>query len=572
MDFEKLVDVYEELEKTSSGNALREILANFFKSVSKEDIARVTYLTLGQIASNYDDIVLGIADRSVLKSLAAAAGTELSKVQKIMHETGDAGLTAEKVLQQKPRTLVPVGKLTIRELFEKLHRVAGTSGAGSQEAKSNLLISLLQKTSPPGSKYVIRIALGTLRMGVGDMTVLDALAIAYTGDKKNKEQLEQAYNLCPDVGIIAETLARHGLKGIKKIDIHVGRPIQMMLAQRVKELEEIPEKIKGEFTVEAKYDGERVQAHKDQKGKVTLFSRRLDTITAQFPDLVEQLRKHLDTREFVVEGEIIAVDQTGKHLPFQTLMQRRRKYDIEQYAKDIPVQLKLFDVLYVDGESYVHEPYLKREEKLANIVKKSRQIMLTERIVTDDLDELNNFFQQMLNEGYEGVIVKAHQAEYEAGSRGWNWIKWKKEYVKELQDTLDLVVVGAYHGKGKRSGRYGALLCAAYNEKEDKFETVCKLGTGLTDEVLDALPTKVGKYKVEHKPARVNCKKEMEPNVWVEPKIVVEVLGAEITKSPFHTCGSGLALRFPRFVRFREDKKPEQATSSKEVERMGRKK
>lgn len=572
MDFQKLVEVFEELEKTTSGNAMREILAEFIKKVPAEDLPVVCYLCLGSIASEYESVVLGMADKSVLKAIAAAAGTDLSKVQTLMKETGDAGLTAEKALKHKPRTLVPLGKLTIHELLEKLHKIAQTSGAGSQEQKSSILVSLLQKTSPTGAKYVARIALGTLRLGAGDMTLLDALAIAYTGDKKNKEILEKAYNICPDVGLIAETLAKKGLKGIEKIGIHVGRPIKMMLCQRVDEIGEITEKIPGEFAVEAKYDGERVQAHKDKKGKITLFSRRLEDITAQFPDLVKELEKHVEGKEYVIEGEIIAVDEKGHHLPFQTLMQRRRKYDVEKYMKDIPVIVKLFDILYWNGKSFLYEPYKTRSQQLANVVHKSKHLMLADKIITDDLTEMDKFFREMLKEKYEGVIVKSLSGEYQAGTRGWNWIKWKKEYVKEMSDTLDLVVVGAFHGKGKRSGTYGALLCAAYNEKEDMFETVCKLGTGLTDEVLAELPTKLAKYKVDHKPARLKIKKEMEPEVWFEPKIVVEVRGAELTKSPFHTCGSGLALRFPRFIRFREDKKAEQATSSKEVEGMAKKK
>ncbi|HLC71022.1 MAG TPA: ATP-dependent DNA ligase, partial [Candidatus Nanoarchaeia archaeon] len=379
------------------------------------------------------------------------------------------------------------------------------------------------------------------------------------------------YNICPDVGIIAETLVRGGIKGIEKIDIHVGRPIKMMLCQRVDEIDEIAEKMPGEFAVEAKYDGERVQVHKDVKGKMTLFSRRLETITTQFPDLVKELEKHVEGKEFVIEGEIIAIDAQENHLPFQTLMQRRRKYNVEKYMKDIPVIVKLFDILYWNGNSWMHEPYQERTQLLAKIVSKGKHVMLADKIVTDDISEMDRFFHDMLKEKYEGVIVKSLIGGYQAGTRGWNWIKWKKDYVQDMSDTLDLVIVGAFHGKGKRSGVYGALLCAAYNEKEDVFETVCKLGTGLTDEVLAELPVKLLKYKLEHRPARLRVKKEMEPDVWFEPKIVVEVLGAEITKSPFHTCGSGLALRFPRFIQFRENKKAEQATTSKEVEGMGKK-
>ncbi len=573
MHFQQLAELYAELEKTSSGNRMRELLAEFFKNVPAEDIAVISYLTLGQIASDYDELVMGMADKSVLKAIAIAGAVDQSKVTKLMQELGDAGLVAEKVLQKKPQTLVPLGKLTVKELFETLHKMAGSIGTGSQDSKQNLLAATLQKSSPEGAKYITRIALGTLRMGVGDMTVLDALSIAFTGNKESKEILEKAYNICPDVGIIAETLAKHGIKAIEKIDIHVGTPIKVMLAQRVDELHEISDKIPGEFTVEAKYDGERVQAHKNKKGKITLFSRRLENITAQFPDLVEWLGKYFQADEFVIEGEVIAVDKQGHPLPFQTLMQRKRKTEIEEYVKKVPVQLKVFDLLYLNGKSVLHKPYYQRSTQLEKLLKKNESIVPTEKINTENIDELEDFFQKMLKEGYEGVIVKsrAEDSEYQAGSRGWNWIKWKKEYVTEMVDTFDLVVIGAYHGKGKRSGTYGALLCAAYNEKEDMFETLCKLGTGLTDELLEELPKKLAKYKVERRPARVNVKKEMEPEVWFEPKIVVEVMGAELTNSPIHTCASGLALRFPRFIRFREDKKAEQATTSKEIEKMSKK-
>ncbi|MBS3127025.1 ATP-dependent DNA ligase [Candidatus Woesearchaeota archaeon] len=566
MDFQKLVDVYEELEQTSSGNALREILSTFFKTVPKEDIAMISYLTLGQITSEYESVVLGMAEKMVLKAIASASGNDIAKVQKIMQETGDVGLTAEKVLQKKPRTLVPVGKLTVQELFDTLQKIADASGTGSQDRKTNLLVSLLQKSSPQGAKYISRIVLGTLRMGVGDMTVLDALAIAFTGEKKNKEYLEKAYNICPDVGVIAETIAHKGLKGLEKIDVHVGRPIKMMLAQRVKSWEEIQKKMPGKVAAEGKYDGERVQAHRDKKGRISLFSRRLENITDQFPDLVEYLQKQITAKEYVIEGEVIAVDEKGKLLPFQTLMQRRRKYDVEEYVQKIPVQIKLFDLLFVNGESYIHEPYEKRIAQLANIVKKSKHVVLADQLISDDHTEINRFFQNMVKEGDEGIMIKNLEGEYQAGTRGWNWIKWKKEYVKEMVDTFDLVVVGAFHGRGRRSGTYGALLCAAYNKKKDQFETVCKLGTGLTDEMLTELPKMLAKYKVNTKPARVMVKKEMEPDVWFDPKVVVEVLAAEITKSPFHALG--LALRFPRFIRYREDKNAEQATTTKEIQEM----
>ncbi|MEK6939590.1 MAG: ATP-dependent DNA ligase [Nanoarchaeota archaeon] len=564
MDFQKLADLYQELEQTSSGNKMREILAEFFKKVPEDDIAVISYLTLGQIASSYEGLVLGMAEKSALKAISKAAGVDESKVKKTMQESGDAGVTAEKLLQKKLQTLVPPGKLTVKELFEKLHKITKTVGAGSQEEKINIVINLLQKSSSKGAKYIIRIVLGTLRIGVADMTVLDALAMAYTGSKENKAQLEKAYNICPDVGIIAETLAKKGLKGIEKIDVHVGRPIKMMLAQRVENLEEVPEKIPGMLGVEAKYDGERMQVHKS-KDKITLFSRRMEDITEQYPDVVKYLEEHVSWKEYVIEGEILAIDKEGKPLHFQVLMQRKRKTDIEEYVKKVPVQLKLFDLLYYNGKSFLHEAYEKRTEQLAKIVSKGKNITFADRIVTDDLKEVNKFFQKMLKEKQEGIMIKGMDSEYQAGTRGWNWIKWKKEYAAEMTDTFDLVIVGAFHGKGKRSGTFGALLCACYNEKEDTFETVTKLGTGLTDEMLAELPKKLKKYQVDHKPARVVVS-DIKPEVWFEPAIVVEVLAAEITQSPSHALG--LALRFPRFVKLRDDKKAEQATTSKEIKQM----
>src|SRR3989338_1089858 len=333
MDFKKLEDLYEELEQTSSGNKMREILAEFFKKVPEDDIAVISYLTLGQITSDYEGVVLGMAEKSALKAIGKAAGMDESRVKKTMQELGDAGLTAEKLLQKKPQTLVPMGKLTVKELFEKLHKITTATGTGSLEEKVNILVNLLQKSAPQGAKYIIRIALGTLRIGAADMTVLDALAIAYTGDKKNKELLEKAYNICPDVGIIAETLAKKGLKSIEKIDVHVGRPIKMMLAQRVDSLAEVHDKIPGTLEIEAKYDGERIQAHKTRDGKIALFSLRMDTITEQYQDVVQYLQEQISAKEFVVEGEVIAIDKEGKSLHFQVLMQRKRKTDIEEYVK-----------------------------------------------------------------------------------------------------------------------------------------------------------------------------------------------------------------------------------------------
>ncbi len=568
MDFDRLVMVFEQLERTSSGNELRVLLADFLKEATTKEVPYIAYLTLGRVGADFEGIVFGMAEKSVLKAIGIASGMSNEKLKNLLSKTGDIGLCAEAALQKKPRTLAAPEPLTIFELHSQLVKLGGIVGDGSTDTKANIVAALLQRTTPLGAKYITRIILGTLRLGVAEMAVLDALAIAFTGEKKNKAILESAYNICPDVGVIAKALVDGGIEAVEKLDVEVGRPIQMMLCQRVEHLAEVFDNITPPVAVEEKYDGERVQAHKDKKGKITLFSRRLDNITGQFPDLVKELNSQIKTSTFIVEGEILAIGTDGNPLPFQTLMQRRRKYDVNEYMTKVPIQLKVFDLLYVDGKSLLTASYEERNKKLKMIAAVNAKVTLADVIITSNLDEIEAFFHQMLESGFEGIIVKslADDSVYQAGTRGWNWIKWKKEYVHELVDNFDVVIVGAYHGRGRRSGTYGAFLCACYNPKKDQFETVCKLGTGLTDAMLAELPVMLKKYTVLKKPVSLVISKEMEPEVWFDPHMVVEVKAAEVTKSPFHTAGSGLALRFPRFVRFRDDKKPEQATTCKEVE------
>ena len=562
MNFKRLVELYEKLEATSSGNEMREILAAFFADVEKSDVRIVAYLTLGRLGAEYEHLTLGMAERTILKSIAKAGGVSEKKVRELVDTKGDAGLVAQEVLKTKPMTLVPLGELSIHDFFDTLHAISASSGSGSQEKKTNLLVKVLQKTSSKGGKYVTRIALGTMRMGVAQQTVLDSLAIAFTGEKKNKKILERAFNIKPDVGEIARVIAYGGLSGFDSFKVEVGVPIKMMLAQRVGQLEEVPSKIEGEVIVDGKYDGERVQIHKLKDGTVTLFSRRLDNITSQFPDLVAYVTEFIKVKECIIEGEILPIDATGKALAFQTLMQRRRKTKIEEYVQKIPVQLKVFDVLYVDGKDVMEEAYEKRVEIIEKIVVDNLHMKVSDKLRTANVVEMDTYFHTMLESGYEGVIIKDPQGKYQAGTRGWNWIKWKKDYVKEMADTFDLVVVGAYHGRGKRSGTYGALLCALYDENNDEFVTFCKLGTGLSDSQLGELPSLLEEHKIEKRSGRVRVAREMEPDVWFEPFVVVEVEGAEVTRSPSHTAG--LALRFPRFLHYRE-KQAEDATTVDEV-------
>ena len=568
--FRDLATVFEQLEQTSSGTALRTILAGLFKRVPKTEIGNVAYLTLGRIASEYADVNIGMAEKMVLKAVAVAANKDATAVLQRYKKRGDIGLVAEELVGKRQK------ELTVKEVFETLHKIAAATGAGSQERKIRLLAELLKNASAKEARYLARIVQGNPRLGVGDKTVLDALCITFTGSKDAKKEVEHAYNIAPDVGVIATTIATKGIAGIKKIGVELGVPIQMMLCQRVKDLDEVPEKMGVPFAVEQKYDGERIQAHK-QGTTVTLYSRRLENITAQFPDIVKAIRTNVKATDCVIEGEAVPVDKKGNILPFQVLMQRRRKHGVEEYIKRIPVVLFVFEIDYHKGASLIREPYPKRYALLQKIIKPGMIIRLASRTVCKDPECAEEFFNDIVQRGGEGIVIKSLRPDssYQAGVRGWNWVKWKPEYVKGLRDTFDLIVVGAYPGRGRRAGTYGALLCAAYNDTSDRFETFCKLGSGFSDKDLEALPRRLKKYAVLHKPARLEVTKFMTPDVWFTPAIVVEVTGAEITQSPNHTAGreqgQGLALRFPRFLRYRPEKAPEQATTVKEVRALAKK-
>jgi DNA ligase-1 len=434
----------------------------------------------------------------------------------------------------------------------------------------------LTRASPKEAKYITRIVTGNLRVGIADMTVLDALAIAYGGGKQARDSLERAYNISSDLGKVAKTVAETGLGGIEEFAVALGSPIRPMLAERLGSPVEILEKLGGKCAVEFKYDGERVQAHKTGDD-VLLFSRRLENITDQYPDAAELLNRHLTVKDAIIEAECVAVDpDTGEMKPFQELMHRRRKYGVKEAMAEYPVSLFSFDLLYAEGKDYTLKPYLVRRKKLEQLILEGERVKPAESVVVDNVEDLERFFEKAVESGCEGLMCKSIAAEsvYQAGARGWLWIKYKREYKSEMTDTVDLVVVGAIHGRGKRAGTYGALLLAAYNPDGDVFETVTKCGTGFTDEDLEKLPQRMRKHRVPQKHPRVNAM--LEADVWFEPSAVIEVLGAEITLSPIHTCamgiirrGSGLAIRFPRFTgNYRLDKSAEDATTSAEVVKM----
>jgi DNA ligase-1 len=463
--------------------------------------------------------------------------------------------------------------LTVQRVYETLDKMAKTSGAGAVDSKMAHLAGLLAGASPKEAKYIMRTVTGNLRLGIADMTVLDALAIAYGGGKEARECVERAYNICSDLGRVAKTVAERGLAGIKEFRVSINEPIRPMLAERLSSPEEILEKLSGKCAAEYKYDGERIQAHK-QGNDVVLYSRRLESISDQYPDAVELLKRYVKAKEAILECECVAVDSdTGEMRPFQELMHRRRKYEIQKAIEEYPVTLFMFEALYIDGKDLTLEPYPTRRKMLEEKVKESDRVKIANQTITNNEVELENFFLEAIENGCEGLVCKsiAPDSVYQAGARGWLWIKYKRDYKSEMTDAVDLVVVGAFHGRGKRAGAYGALLLAAYDPDGDTFETVTKCGTGFTDEDLAKLPKMLQKHKISHKHPRVQS--IFEADVWFEPVVVIEILGAEITLSPIHVCAmgvirkdSGLAIRFPRFTgNYRFDKAAEDATTAEEI-------
>lgn len=555
---------------------MTDLLVKLLKQTPKDLIDKVVYLTQGKLYPDFVGIEIGIAEKLAIRAVAKATGYSEKEIEEDVKKTGDLGETTEKFLEKKTQRTFFQEQLTVHMVYANLDKMAKAEGPGSIELKISLLAGLLANATPKEGKYVIRTVTGSLRLGIADMTVLDALAVAFGGGKDARKYLERAYNISSDLGRVAKTVAEQGMETVKKFEVSLGEPIRPMQAERLSSPIEILEKLGGKCIAEFKYDGERIQAHK--KGdQVTLFSRRLENITDQYPDGCELLKNYVRAENAIVEAECVAVDpDTGEMRPFQELMHRRRKYGIKEAMEEYPISLFMFDALYVDGKDLTLEPYPIRRRNLEKIIEQSDHIKVADYIVTDNLDELERFFEKAVESGCEGLVCKSvtKDAVYQAGARGWLWIKYKRDYKSEMTDTVDLVVVGAFHGRGKRAGTYGALLLAAYNPKIDMFETVTKCGTGFTDEDLKKLPKIMEKHQIPHRHPRVNS--TLNADIWFEPKVVIETLGAEITLSPIHVCamnairkGSGLAIRFPRFTgNYRLDKSAEDATSVKEIIEM----
>ena len=578
MDYAIIADAYQKIESTTKRLEMTDLLVELLKKTPKDIISRVVYLTQGKLYPDFMGVEMGVAEKLAIKALSRAAGQSESVIQSELEKSGDIGETSQKQLEKRKQSAFFTKKLTAERVYEMLDKLAKISGSGAVDSKMALLCGLLTDASPKEAKWIIRTVTGNLRLGIADMTVLDALAIAYGGGKEAREFIERAYNISSDLGRVASVVAEKGIEGIKEFQVMVFEPIRPMLAERLGVPEEILEKFSGKCIAEYKYDGERIQAHK-KDDKVILFSRRLENISDQYPDALELIKEKISAKEVILEAECVAMDlETGDMRPFQELMHRRRKYGVEAAIKDYPISLFAFDALYVDGKDLTQEPFPHRRKALGKIINQTDRMKPATQKLVSSPKQLEDFFEEAIAEGCEGLMCKsiAKDSVYQAGSRGWLWIKLKRDYRSEMNDTVDLVVVGAFHGRGKRVGAYGALLLATYNVEADIFETVTKCGTGFTDKDLAKLYEMLQKHVIPRKNSRVQS--TMEADVWFEPAVVLEILGAEVTLSPIHMTamnsirkGAGLAIRFPRFTgKYRTDKAPEDATASKEIVEMYR--
>lgn len=591
MQFQKLAHYFDRIEGTPSRLEMTRILADLFREIGSDEMDKVLYLLQGRLAPQYVKIDFGLGEKMVLRSVEKALNVDHKVFMNEYKKIGDIGKTVEE-FKKSVRSIMETD-LSVNQVFAKLLLLAQAAGEGSQDTKIAHLVDLVQSVNGISARYIVRIPTNTLRLGFSDMTILDAFSWMLTGDKSLRESIQKAYHVRPDLGEIGKIVKKDGLKGLKNIKPHVFTPILMMKAQRLPTTKDIVEKI-GQGVIEPKYDGFRLQVHYRKSGKngeVKLFSRGLEDVTYMYPDIVEGVKKEVKADSIILEGEAIGFDDhTGNFLPFQETVQRKRKYDISEKAKEIPLKMFVFEVLMVNGKSLLEMPLKDRVKEMRKYIALHDDIfkdtiLISPEVIADSEEQIDVIFNESISKGLEGVMVKKLDGIYQPGARGWNWIKYKRSYSHKINDTIDCIVMGYDVGKGKRAGfGIGAFLVGVYDQESDQFKTVAKIGTGLSDDEWRELKKRSDALSSQKKPALYDVDKIMDVDVWVKPYIVVEIRADEITRSNMHTAGRtlkpsksgkaqdvdtlGYALRFPRLEKFRTDKTPSDATSVAEVQAM----
>ncbi|MDX1797684.1 MAG: ATP-dependent DNA ligase [Candidatus Lokiarchaeia archaeon] len=581
MRFNKLAVLFSELENTTKRLEMIDILSKFFTKIKESknfgDLDKIIYLLQGQLAPNIKQFPkMGIAEKMIIEALSIHSGVDAKRIKEVLVKKGDIGAAAELILskKKKQKSLLDYhandesldSSLEISDLYSELKKIALSEGAGSHDTKLGILRGLMRKCSPLETKYLLRIITSTLRVGVQSPTIIEGLALAFTDLKENKDFIERAYTLYPDLGEIAKRLAEKNLEEVKKIDIEYGTPILSMLASR-EVYTDFMSRLGSPFVAEYKLDGERLQIHK-MGNKVILFSRRLLDISDQYPDVCQVIRENIRADNVIFEGEVVAMDAVyEKMLPFQVLSQRRRKYDIDNIAKEIPVCLFVFDLLKFGNKSYVDKPLPERRKILEKIVQERDELKLVKSVLINSTEELLEFFNKARSEGTEGIMAKSidNNSIYQAGNRGYKWLKLKSLEGGKLKDTIDVVIIGAFYGKGRRTGVYGTYIGAVYESENDNYIAFTRFFSGLTDELSETLTKDMEKYIIQKKPSNVIC--EDKPDIWLKPEVVMEITGDEITVSD-KFAKLGFSMRFPVFLRLRPEKGPKDITTTEEIKEL----
>ncbi len=573
MKFSILAKYLEKLEETASRNEITKILAEVFKEATASEIDKICYLLVGRISPQYTGIEFNLAEKMMVRAIAQAYGVSAESVQKEYKRVGDLGDVAFEISNIKNQ----ISKMSVLDVYGKLYQVAMEGGAGSQERKLSGIAELLKSVDPLSAKYIARIPVGKLRLGFSDITMLDALSMMEVGDKSARKTIEAVYSVTADIGTVAKKVKEKGIGGLGKPNAIPGVPIRSSLAERLATAEKIIEKVGPKVALEPKYDGFRVQMHIFRKGakkEAVLFSRNHENVTHMFPDLVDAAKK-LPMASAIFDSEAIGYDpKTDKFTPFQETVQRKRKYDIAEMAKKLPLKAFVFDVLYLNGTTLIDKPFRERRKILERTLQgKSKTIIVTDQVETDDPTVLRNLAEKYMGENLEGLMAKKLDAPYHAGGRGFHWVKYKKHTESGLADTIDCVLMGAFRGRGRRAGfGVGGFLLGVPGQS-GKYYTISNLGTGLSDEQFRQMNKTVEKLKVGIQPEEYVVDKLSQPDLWVRPNVVLEILADEITLSPRHTAGQtengrGYSLRFPRLIRVRDDKDPDQATSVHEIKEL----
>ncbi len=597
MNFDTFSEYLSRMEGTAGRLELAAQLSGLLRELAPSETPAALYMVQGQLLPPFAGEPMGMAARLLLRAMERALGHQGEKgrsrdLDALLAEVGDPGLLAERLKMGREH-----GHMDLSGIYESLLEISRLSGSGSQDEKISRLSSLFQGVSPLSSRYLARFVMGRLRLGIGDSTIIDALARTVlltpaedekawkTEMKRVRQRVEGAYNLCSDLGRVGEVLRREGIEGLRSIRPSVGYPIRMALCERLGSGAEIIEKL-GRVAVESKYDGFRCQIHCDGS-HVRIFSRNLEETTGMFPELVKEARTILGRRTAIFEGEALGYDgENDSYHPFQVTITRKRKHNILEKSEEIPLKCLVFDLLYLDGETIMERPFSERRRLLEEIFPVHRP-KFSERevppdhvfgasrmIETDDPHTIDLFFDEVVEEGFEGIIAKRLDGVYTAGSRNFNWIKLKRSYKGALSDTVDLVLIGYYRGKGLRTRLgIGAVLGAVFDPGTGRYLSVARIGSGLTEEKWKELREMLDDLRIPEPPPTVRS--GLVPDFWVYPKIVVTVLADELTRSPVHLAGrsegeeEGYALRFPRMVSGpRADKGPEEATTVSEIRRL----